>query len=102
MSEKNRHAPLQIPRQRGGFDTERAAIGATPAIRIIRIIRSYGHMAAWHCATQPHLPGIGASSLPSLRRPEVGILPRKKMSRLSSKPTTVKKKIQWSCGGTTV
>ena len=42
---------------------------------------------------------------PPLKREEsrakVGILPRKKMSRLSSKPTTVKK-IQWSCGGTTV
>ena len=36
----------------------------TPArrvIRIIRIIRSYGHTAAWHCATLPHLPGIEAS-----------------------------------------
>ena len=37
----------------------------TPArrvIRIIRIIRSYGHTAAWHCATLPRLPGIEASS----------------------------------------
>ena len=37
----------------------------TPArrvIRIIRIIRSYGHTAAWHCATLPrHLPGMEAS-----------------------------------------
>ena len=36
----------------------------TPArrvIRIIRIIRSYGHTAAWHCATLPRLPGIEAS-----------------------------------------
>ena len=36
----------------------------TPArrlIRIIRIIRSYVHTAAWHCATLPHLPGIEAS-----------------------------------------
>ena len=45
-----------------------------------------------------HLPGIEASCR---ARAKVGILPRKKMSR-SSKPTTVKKKIQWSCGGTTV
>ena len=36
----------------------------TPArrvIRIIRIIRSYGHTAAWRCATLPPLPGIEAS-----------------------------------------
>ena len=42
----------------------------TPArrvIRIIRIIRSYGH-TAWRCATRPRLPGI-ASSLHT----EVGI-----------------------------
>ena len=60
----------------------------TPArrvIRIIRILRSYGHTAAWHCATLPrhlpgieasrprHLPGIEASSLPSLHHTEVGI-----------------------------
>ena len=51
----------------------------TPArrvIRIIRIIRSYGHTAAWHCATCRHLPGIGA--LPS---PRQGI-PRKKIQGL--------------------
>ena len=43
---------------------------ARRVIRIIRIIRSYGHTAAWHCATRKrHLPGIGASSLPSLRHP---------------------------------
>ena len=34
---------------------------------------SYGHTAAWHCATLPRLPGIEASSLPSLRHTEVGI-----------------------------
>ena len=51
----------------------------------MRIIRSYGHTAAWHCATLPrhlpgieasrprHLPGIEASSLPSLHHTEVGI-----------------------------
>ena len=56
-------------------------ISDTPArrvIRIIRIIRSYGHTAAWRCATLPRLPGIEASSLPSLRQgwdssTEVGI-----------------------------
>ena len=50
----------------------------TPARRVIRIIRSYGHAAAWHCATLPRLPGIEASSLPSPRQgwdssTEVGI-----------------------------
>ena len=34
---------------------------------------SYGHMAAWHCATLPRLPGMEASSLPSLRHTKVGI-----------------------------
>ena len=34
---------------------------ARRAMRIIRIIRSYGHTAAWHCATLPRLPGIEAS-----------------------------------------
>ena len=51
----------------------------TPArrvIRIIRIIRSYG-LALRH---RPRLPSIGA-------RAKVGILPREKISKLSSKPT---------------
>ena len=41
-----------------------AAPPDTPARRVIRIIwiiRSYGHTAAWHCATLPRLPGIEAS-----------------------------------------
>ena len=45
----------------------------TPARRVIRIIRSYGHTAAWHCATLPRLPGIGARAKVGILLTEVGI-----------------------------
>ena len=59
----------------------------TPArrvVRIIRIIRSYGHAAAWHCATLPRLPGIACRACA-----KVGILPPRSEFRLRSTPRSV-------------
>ena len=60
---------------------------ARRVIRIIRIIRSYGH-TAWRCATRPRLPGIEASPAapparhrslqPAKPAPRSGFFPGKK------------------------
>ena len=70
-------------------------------VRICRRTPAPWPTCAPPCSRSPrprHLPGIEA--LPSPRQGE--FFPAKKMSRLSSRPTTLKNNFQLSCGGTTV
>ena len=86
MSEKKTHAPLQIPRQKAYF--ENGSPEAEPAV-----CRKKTHMPRYkfHANVQASIPSAPhscratcpASEPPACQaRAKVGILPRKKMSRL--------------------
>ena len=72
-----RHRSLAKPAPRSGFFPGFffSKLSSNPTVSAIR---------QW-----ANLPGIGASSLPSLRRPEVGILPTRSGFRLRSTPRSV-------------